>query len=46
MNKKLIYPILIMTMLGTLLGCATTAKYKSKVDYWKGKNINKLIEVW
>lgn len=35
-----------MTMLGTLLGCATTAKYKSKVDYWKGKNINKLIEVW
>ena len=27
-------------------GCATTAKYKEKLDTWNGKNVNQLIDVW
>jgi hypothetical protein len=47
MKIKHIAPIAITLALTVYLsGCATTAKYQTMVDSWKGKNEKELIKTW
>ena len=46
MKKKIIIFIMLFWLVNQLTGCATTEKYKMKVNRWRGENINTLIEAW
>ena len=42
-NIKLLSGLLIVIILN---GCATTAKYEQKLQYWLGKTEEELVSVW
>jgi len=38
--------ILLLCTCMFLAACATTAKYRAKLDSWQGRNINDFVKVW
>jgi len=36
----------LLCVMALLTGCATTAKYRAKLNTWHGKDVNSLVHAW
>jgi len=46
MKLNLLTPLLIISLLALLQGCATTAKYESLLGTWEGSSESRLVSNW